>query len=409
MGPMSTPAPTSVSSRASANHPPTWLVAVGLVAVAVNLRTVMASVPPLVDAIGVDLRLSNAALGALTTLPVLCMGVFAPVAGRVAARVGPAGAVQVAIGCVLLGLLSRFGGGHVWLLYAGTFVAGVGIALGGTLLPGLVKQLFPPGRSGLVTGIYMLAMMTGAGASSALSVPLAEGLGSWQASLGSWSVLALVGVGGWLPLSLREKRIRAVQAPVVAPGRLPWGSITAWLIAGYLTIQSVEFYSSLAWLAPTYAARGWDPEHAGYLLSVFTALQLVSGLLGPVLADHVHDHRLLLIGASMVGLVGQAGLWLAPGAAPWVWAGVLGFGQGASFALGMVLMVDYAGTPQASARLAGFAFLFSYTIASLGPAAMGAVRDATGGFTAVWMTLTLLMIGQVAFSTLLRPNLPEVH
>lgn len=402
--------PTTTPSRSAAAHPPLWLVALGLVAVAVNLRVVMASVPPLVDSIGVDLGLSNAALGALTTLPVLCMGVFAPVAGKVAARLGAAGAVQVAIGCVFVGLLSRFGGGNAWVLYFGTFVAGVGIALGGTLLPGLVKQLFPPGRSGLVTGIYMLAMMTGAGASSALSVPLAERFGSWQAALGSWSLLALVGVLAWVPLSLGERRRRrAVAAEVVASGRLPWGSITAWLIAGYLTVQSVEFYSSLAWIAPTYAARGWDPEHAGYLLSVFTALQLVSGLLGPVLADHVHDHRLLLIGASLVGLVGQAGLWLAPGAAPWVWAGVLGFGQGASFALGMVLMVDYAGTPHASARLAGFAFLFSYTIASLGPAAMGAVRDATGGFTAVWMTLTLLMIGQLGFSVLLRPGLPQVH
>ena len=51
-------------------------------------------------------------------------------------------------------LASRFAGGQAWVLYAGTFVAGVGLALGGTLLPGLVKALFPPGRSGLVTGLY---------------------------------------------------------------------------------------------------------------------------------------------------------------------------------------------------------------------------------------------------------------
>ena len=150
--------------------PPTWLVAVSLVAVAANLRTVMASVPPLVDAIGVDLGLSNAALGALTTLPVLCMGVFAPVAQRAAARLGAAGAVQLSVVCVLVGLLSRFGGGQAWVLYAGTFVAGVGIALGGTLLPGLVKELFPAGRSGLVTGLYMLAMMGGAGAGTRTSI-----------------------------------------------------------------------------------------------------------------------------------------------------------------------------------------------------------------------------------------------
>ncbi len=394
------PAPTAA--------PPTWLVAIGLVAVAVNLRTVMASVPPLVQDIGRDLHLGNAALGTLTTLPVLCMGLFAPVAQRVAARVGAATGVQAAVVCVLLGLLSRFGGGNVWLLYAGTFVAGVGIALGGTLLPGLVKELFPPERSGRVTGLYMLAMMGGAGASSALSVPLRERLGSWQGSLGSWSVLAVVGALAWLPIWRGHTRLRAEDPVVVVPTRLPWRHATAWLVAGYLTIQSVEFYSSLAWLAPTYAARGWDPTHAGYLLSVFTALQLVSGLLGPALADRVHDHRALLLGASVLGLLGQAGLWLAPGAAPWAWAAVLGFGQGASFALGLVFMVDYASTPAASARLAGMAFFFSYTIASLGPATLGALRDATGGFEAVWMVLTVLMVGQVAFAAVLRPGLNRI-
>src|SRR5690242_10368643 len=112
---------SQVTARPTATTaPPTWLVAVGLVAVAANLRTVMASVPPLAQDIGLDLHLGNAALGTLTTLPVLCMGLFAPVAQRVAARLGAAAGVQLAAVCVLLGLLSRFGGGQVWLLYAGT-------------------------------------------------------------------------------------------------------------------------------------------------------------------------------------------------------------------------------------------------------------------------------------------------
>ena len=388
--------------------PPFWLMALGLVAVAVNLRTAMASVPPVVQTIGADLGLSNAALGALTTLPVLCMGVFAPVAQRVAARIGAAGAIEVSVLCVAAGLALRLGGGHAWLLYAATFVAGVGIAIGGTLLPGLVKELFPPERAGLVTGLYMLAMMGGAGAASALSVPLQGRLGSWEASLGSWSLLGVVGAVAWVPVWRGHTRHRAANPLVVAPARLPWGHLTAWLVAAYLAVQSVEFYSSLAWIAPTYRARGWDPTHAGYLLSAFTAAQLVSGLLAPALTDRVHDRRVLLVSSSALGLVGQAGLWLAPGGAPWAWATVLGLGQGAAFALGLVLMVDYAATPAASSRLAGMAFLFSYGLASLGPAAMGALRDATGGFGAVWMSLTLLMFAQLAVTFALRPSLRRI-
>ncbi len=311
--------------------------------------------------------------------------------------------------CIGVGLALRLAGAHVWALYAGTFVAGVGIAIGGTLLPGLVKELFPPERAGLVTGLYMLAMMGGAGASSALSVPLSEWLGSWQASLASWSLLAVVGLLAWVPVAVGHSRHRAANPSSLTRGRLPWGRLTAWLVATYLTIQSVEFYTTLAWLAPSYETRGWDPAHAGYLLSVFTAAQLVSGLVGPALTDRIHDHRALLLGASVLGLVGQTGLWLAPGATPWGWALVLGLGMGASFAIGLVLMVDYAATPAASARLAGMAFFFSYTMASLGPAVMGAVRDATGGFEAVWMALALLMVAQIAVSWLLRPDLPVIE
>ena len=398
-----------MSTRRHPHLPPVWLMALALVAVAANLRTAMASMPPLTETIADDLGLSNTALGALTTLPVLCMGLFAPSAQRIAARLGAAASVELSIVCVAVGLGLRLAGGATWPLYAGTVLAGVGIAIGGTLLPGLVKELFPPQRAGLVTGLYMLAMMGGAGASSALSVPLQGWLGSWEASLASWALLAVVGVLAWIPVLTGHARHRAANPSVVVAAKLPWKHLTAWLVAGYLAVQSVEFYSTLAWLAPSYTARGWDPTHAGYLLSVFTAAQLVSGLLAPALTDRIHDRRVLLLSASVLGLLGQAGLWLAPHGAPWVWATVLGFGQGASFALGLVLMVDYAGTPAASARLAGMAFLFSYTIASFGPASMGALRDLTGGFTAVWGTLTVLMIGQVAFSALLRPGLRKVE
>ena len=395
-------------SQTRPHLPPVWAMALSLVAVAANLRTAMASVPPLAESIIGGLGLSGAAFGALTTLPVLCMGVFAPLAQRVAARIGAAGAVEVAAACAAAGLATRFAGGHLWALYAGTFLAGVGIAIGGTLLPGLVKELFPPQRSGLVTGLYMLAMMGGAAASSALAVPMQQWLGSWQASLGSWSLLGLVGVLAWLPVALGHARQRAANPRVIDPGTLPWRHPTAWLVAGYLTLQSVEFYSSLAWLAPSYLAQGWDPAHSGYLLSAFTLAQLVSGLLGPALTDRVHDHRALLLAASLLGLFGQLGLWLAPGAAPWAWVVVLGLGQGGSFALGLVLMVDYAATPAASARLAGMAFFCSYSIASVGPAALGALHDATGEFADLWLVLAVLMVGQTALAWRLRPGLRQV-
>ena len=388
--------------------PPVWLMALALVAVSANLRAAIASVPPLARTIAADLDLSSAWIGALTTLPVLCMGLLAPAAQRLGTRLGAATSVQIAIVAVFAGVLLRYWGDHLWALYAGTFVAGFGIAVAGTLLPRLVKAVFPPERTGTVTGLYMLAMMGGAAAASALSVPLAARLGSWQGSLASWSILAAVGVLAWAPVSVRISRYKAANPVAATSHGLPWRHPTAWLIAAYLAVQSWQFYSSLAWIAPSYVARGWDPTTAGYLLSAFGGAQLVSGLLGPMLTDRIHDHRALLMPAAALAFAGMLGLLLAPDAAAWVWVCVLGLGQGAAFSLALVLLVDYAETPAGSGRLTAMTFFVSYTIASFGPTVTGALRDLTGDFKAVWLLMALLTLAQMALAMQMRPGLPKV-
>jgi MFS transporter, CP family, cyanate transporter len=411
---------TDLRADEKATLPPVWLMALALVAVSANLRAAIASVPPLASTIAADLDLSNAWIGALTTLPVLCMGLLAPAAQRLGARLGAATSVQIAMVAVFAGVLLRWWGDQLWALYAGTFVAGFGIAVAGTLLPRLVKALFPPQRTGAVTGLYMLAMMGGAAAASAMSVPLAARFGSWQSSLASWSILAAVGGLAWAPVTVRISRYKtanpaAITSPTspTSPGsptshQLPWRHPTAWLIAAYLAVQSWQFYSSLAWVAPSYVSRGWDPTTAGYLLSAFTGAQLISGLLGPVLTDRVHDHRTLLVPSAILGLVGMLGLLVAPDAAAWVWVCVLGLGQGAAFSLALVLLVDYADTPAGSGRLTAMTFCVSYTVASFGPTVMGALRDLTGDFQGVWLVMVLLTLVQMALAMQMRPGLPKV-
>ena len=388
--------------------PPVWLMALALVAVSANLRVAIASVPPLARTIADDLGLSSAWIGALTTLPVLCMGLLAPAAQRLGARVGAAASVQIAVIAVFAGVLLRWWGDHLWALYGGTFIAGFGIAVAGTLLPRLVKSVFPPERTGTITGLYMLAMMGGAAAASALSVPLASWLGSWQGSLASWSILAAFGAFAWAPVTVRISKYKAAN-PVPGTGhRLPWRHPTAWLVAAYLVVQSWQFFSSLAWIAPSYVTRGWDPTMAGYLLAAFSGAQLISGLVGPVLTDKVHDHRTLLVPAAALALVGMLGLLLAPETAPWLWVCVLGLGQGAGFSLALVLLVDYAATPAGSGRLTAMAFFVSYTIASFGPTVMGALRDLTGSFAVIWLLMALLMLVQIALATRMKPGLAKV-
>lgn len=407
IGPVTTPTTEAPSPPGAA---PRWTLVVAVVLVAANLRTLMASLPPLAEAVHDDLGLSSLAMGVLTTLPVLLMGLLAPVAVRVSRRVGPPAAVAAGVGLVLAGLLLRgFGDASVPVLYAGTVVAGVGIALAGTLLPGVVKAVFPAHRAGLGTGLTMLSMMGGAALASAGSVPLADVLGGWGPALQSWTPLAGLALLAWL--AVRRGIARYTSAGSATGGgshALPWASTTAWLLAAYLTAQSWQFYSALAWLAPTYESYGWSARDAGLLMAVFTGAQLVSGLLAPTLLDRVRDARVLLVAAGVLGGVGEAGVWLAPGGAPWVWALLVGTGQGAAFALGLGLLVRYAVTSRDSARLTAMTFLVSYTVAAFGPAASGAVEDATDGFGPMWALLALVMLAQLVVSLSLRPGLTRI-
>ena len=50
---------------------------------------------------------------------------------------------------------------------------------------------------GAATGLWTAAMMTGAALGGALTVPLAEALGSWQAALAFWAVPAALALSVW--------------------------------------------------------------------------------------------------------------------------------------------------------------------------------------------------------------------
>src|SRR4051812_39244759 len=393
------------SSRSSSKRRPLAgarpaLALVALAVLAFNLRTPTASLPPLLGDVQGALGLSGAATGLLTALPVLCMALCAPAAQRLAHRVGRETATLWAIALVAVGALARLGGGAAGVLYAGTLVAGIGIAVSGVTLPGIVKERFPD-RPGAATAAYSVPMMLGAALAPALAVPLARSLGSWQASLASWCVPALLAAALWAPLARGTRRPAGPAA-----GRLPWRSRGAWLLAGFLSAQSMLAYAYLAWLAPAYESRGWPTARTGALLGVLHLAQLATALALPPLADRAaRDRRPVLLGAVTCTVAGAGVLFAAPGFAPWAATTVLGLGLGGGFSLALVIMADLAASPAAAARLAAMTFLLCYSAAALAPVAVGAIHDATGGYALPFGALTLVAGAELALATRLRPAL----
>ena len=379
-----------------------WRLLVVMIAVALNLRPAIAAVPPVLDAIQADLGLSATGAGLLTALPVVCMGVFATAGAALGRRVGRETAVSCALALVACGTLVRGLGESVVPLYGGTLVAGIGIAMGGALLPGVVKAWFPA-RAGAVTGLYTAGLVTGAMLASAATVPLSHALGGgWPAAIAAWGLLAVAALVAWVPAT---RRLRATAEPPV-PGRLrlPWGSGVAWRITLYMGSQSLLYYAALTWLSPLYLAAGWSASRAGLLLGLFSLTQVFSALAVPAMVDRTGDHRpwvALCVGTATAML---AAVGLVPTAAPWVWAALLGLGVGGMFALALTMLVRQASTPAAAARLSGMALLVGYLIAATGPVLAGAVYDATGSYRAPFLMLAGIGVGTLVVGVSVRPS-----
>ncbi len=358
-----------------------WVVLLGLLALAANLRAALAGYPPLLETVRAELGTSAGVAGLVQAGAVLMMaaGSFAgPAAG---ARFGREPALGGAVGLVALGGLLR-GFPALAPLIAGSVVTGLGIGLAGVLISGVVKEHLAE-RAGLATGGYVVSMMVGATVASAVAVPLAVALGGWSFSLAVWAVPALLAVAVWTPIA------RRVPSAAAGSAALPWRDPFARLTCCYQAGTSVMFYGWLTWLAPYYEAQGWSPAAAGLLLAAWSIAQIPAALLAPALAERRRRWRFWAGLTLACGVAGTVGAMVLPGPAPWLWAVLLGIGVGAGFPLGLTVIAWRTPDPAASAATTGLALGVGYTAAGLVPLLMGVLIDVTGGYPVALAVLLL--------------------
>ncbi|MGQ0480104.1 MAG: MFS transporter, partial [Pseudonocardia sp.] len=311
-------------------------VLVGVLLLAANLRAALAGYPPLLETVRDELGLSAAAAGLVQASAVIMMGVGSFGAPRLGARLGWERALGLGVAVVALGSLLRLVAAAPALV-AGSVLVGGGIGAAGVLLTGVVKERLGD-RAGTVTGAYVVAMMVGATAASALAVPLAVGLGGWSRSLAVWAVPAVLAVAAWWPVARRFPG-RPGGSDLV-PGAahratLPWRHGFARLAAAYMAMSSVQFYGWLTWLSPYYQGLGWSPQQAALLQAWWSVVQIPVALTVSALAER-RRRWVFWAGLSLAcGVAGTAGGLCWPLVAPWVWVTLMAIGVGAGFPLGL--------------------------------------------------------------------------
>lgn len=366
------------------------LLGVSLMLIAFNLRPVFSSLSVLLPEIIRQTGLSSANAGYLTTLPVLCLGMFAPFAPALAQRYGMERTLLGMLVLLAAGTALR-GHGSIAGLFIGSAMAGAGIAVGNVLLPALVKRDFA-GHTASMMGLYTMALCGGAAAAAAFTLPLAQAMGnSWTAALAVWALPAAVVAAIWAPQSLgsRGTRPRAPARPVRGLMR----DSLAWQVTLFMGLQSALAYCTMGWLAPILRDRGLSGVTAGLVVSVSILLQVAVSLLVPPLAVRSKDQRLLNAGLCVITGVALLGLLFMPLSMVWLWAVVLGIGQGGQFSAALTMIVLRSPDSHVAAHLSGMAQSVGYMLAAIGPLLVGILHGWTGSYSATSWLFIALSIG----------------
>jgi CP family cyanate transporter-like MFS transporter len=352
------------------------------------VRPAIIAVGPLLPAIQADLAMSFGDAGLLGTLPILCLGLFAPVGPRLAALLGPRNAIATCIAITILFSLLRAIAPSAWLVIGLSLGIGIGMGMAGSILP-IVVRLRSPDWPGLATGLYAFGIVVSGSTSAGLAVPLAGPELDWRRSLAIIALACVPPLIGWLLLLGADKSHERITT---GPRSLPWRQPIAWALVAVFGLQALLYFAAITWLPSLYVERGWSHEAAGSIVSLLNFVGIGGTVVAPLVADRVGTRRSQLVATAVAILAGCLGVALVPDAA-YLWAVVLGVSLGAVFPLVLILPVDVADRPGEIGASAALMLLGGYCIAAAGPVLLGIVRDATGNFAAsLWLLVALAAV-----------------
>jgi CP family cyanate transporter-like MFS transporter len=340
--------------------------------IGVQLRLTVLAVPPVLPLIHRDLALSEKAVGVLSALPVLLLGLAAVPGSLGVARLGARRACLLGLAIVAVAGAARGIGPAAPVLYAMTFAMGAGIALMQPALPALVSEWFAD-RAGLATAVYANGMVIAEVVPAAITIPLVLPWvgGSWELSFVVWSIPVAV---TWLLLATttsHRTRNRPAQSYRWWPdwrGALPLGMLLGG--TGGLYFLGNTFI-------PDYLHAIGRPDLVSASLLALNFGQLPASAVILAFARRLTGSRMMLIVSPLTACV-ALGAFLLPAPGLIVAAsGLIGFCCGIQLISSLALpplMAPPEDVHHLSAGTFAIGYLTSFVIPPLG----GAIWDATG-------------------------------
>ncbi len=355
-----------------------FLLAFGVLMIGANLRAPLTAVGSLIPNIQNDLLLTSTMAGALTTIPLLAFALFSPFAPRLAEWVGMEKIIFYSMIALLIGVIIRSFPSTLFL-FSGTILIGLAIAIGNVLIPAFIKLKFPY-KIGLMTGLYAVFMNVAGALASGLSVPLATNNAyGWAGALAAWSVVLFISILLWFPQLRTNETIQAKPTTERAPSMLR--SPIAWSVTIFMGVQSLLFYTMVAWLPAMLREHGYTQGQGGWMLFLLQIVIVVSTFIVPIIADKMPNQIVLSISTISFFFFGFVGFLT-----PWVsfiplFVIFIGIGSGSAFSLAMMFFNLRTKTVKEASQLSGMAQSIGYLIAATGPMLIGKLYDWTNDWT----------------------------
>lgn len=374
----------------SKNFPIIWSI-FSLFILSMNLRASITSISPVLKNIQMDLQMTSVVVSLLTALPVFCMGVFAPLAGKLSERWGIELTIGVSVLLIGVSTALRLVATFPLLLLLTAILSGIGIAITGPLISGYIKKEFPKYSSTMI-GVYSAGMGIGASLSAGLVVPAMHAFHqSWNAALAIWSVFALMGIIVWIPIIKKSKQSQgSIEKSVSPKSRLPWGNRYVWLLMVMFGLQSGVYYSLATWLAPKVQDIGYSDAYAATTVTIFSVMQMVCSFIIPILINNSVKRKPWILLCALSSFIGI--LLLIGGISPILCATLMGIGAGGLFPLAMILPLDATATPKEASEWTAMIQFGGYIISGIIPMLVGVIKDITNTFDVALFTLLFILI-----------------
>ena len=381
-----------------------WLAFFTIALLALNLRTAVSSISPIVGFIQSDFSLPVIAIGLLGLAAPLAFAFASSVSTKPARKFGLEFTLLLVVIAIITGNLIRAFAFDAGSLFAGSMLSLFGMGVGNVLLPVLVRRYFP-NKIGPISSLYITLTAISATLGSLVAVPVADSAG-WRFSLAQWAIFAALALIPILPLLRNNQPADSNDA---IPAKIPvWKSPTAIAISGVQGMTAIFGYVSFAWLPLLLIEHNFVSQlTAGNLLAWFAIMGLPTALLVPVIAAKFPSAQAIIVFFSAAsGSVGALGIMFVESNL-WLWVMMLGLGP-TMFPLALTLYNLRSKNQQTVLAVSSFGQGVSYSLATIAVLLVGILREVTGGWeAALWLLFAVALTSSLAGLQLAKKKFVE--